>query len=386
MTEQELKARIRKRIHRELGVIPDWVWEHYWNLSVVCEYLEGDTGSEPDIMGEDGGIYVNQMKTVLETLNTVTQHNVPSFSLSRNRQQPTPREEMLRLTDAEDIEDIVEVWQDVIELWWNVLPERDKQAITQVWEFAYNSLDAFAPTFRERYAGKRTLTPEESRQWFMDFFSAEAVDTILMPTEMYLVSDIRNTSQEVCCDVIPFSDETRFVTHCKHRTRPDYLLWFLNQFAEDRGMTLSIVLRALLTGERTPPRLVVRQCGSHLYCLAPEFPPYLSAEGVARVWSTVRFSGSPKSWSLSLCNLRRFRSYNEALQAWNRVTPEEWRIRDYRTFRREWKRAQERAVFSLFEPQSSTHPVEQFAVPLEWKFFDSVLIGGPFCAGDEQDP
>jgi hypothetical protein len=79
MTEQELKTQIRKRIHRDLGVIPDWVWEHYWNLSVVRYYLEGDTGSEPDIMGDDGEIYVNQMKTVLETLNTVTQHDVPSF-------------------------------------------------------------------------------------------------------------------------------------------------------------------------------------------------------------------------------------------------------------------------------------------------------------------
>jgi hypothetical protein len=296
----------------------------------------------------------------------------PSFS----RQRVTARQEMLRLTGAEDIEDIVEVWGDVIELWWNVLPERDKQAITQVWELAYNLMDAVAPTFREGYAGKRTLTPEESRQWFMDFFSAEANGTVMMPTEMYVVSDIPRTPREVCCDVIPFSDGTHFVTHCKPITLPELLLVVLNMFAENWGMTLSIVLRSLLTGERTPPRLVARWRGSHLYHLTPEFPPYLSAEGVARVWSTVRYSGSPKSWSLGKCSLRRLRSYNEALQAWNRVAPEEWRIRDYRTFRREWKRAQEWVVPPLFEPQSGTHPVEQFAVPLEWKLAVSFFTVG----------
>jgi hypothetical protein len=370
MTEQELKARIRKRIHRELGDIPDWVWEHYWNLSVVRYYLQGDTGWERDIMGEDGDIYVNQMKTVLETLNTVTQHNVSSFSLSRNRQQPTPREEMPRLKGLNDLEDMIEQW-------WNVLPERDKQAITQVWELAYNLLDAVAPKFRERFAGKRTLTPEESRQWFMDFFSAEAKGTRMMPTAMYLVSDTRSTSLEVCYDVIPFSDGTLFITHCEPTSFQEFFLFFLNKFAQNWGMTLSIVLRSLLTGERTPPRLVTRWYifDFDLYDLAPVFPPYLSAEGVARVWSTVRFKGNARSWALSRCCLRRLRSYNEALQAWNRVTPEEWRIRDYRTFRRQWKRAQELVGFPQLAPQSGKHQVEPFADSVEWKLAVSFFIG-----------
>jgi len=390
MTEQELKARIRKRLHRELGdfvrKLTESEWEKFWNLKPVVESLENDIVCMDNPADEDEDVYLDNYVHLMQAWLGIPANREDGDTLAAppafSRQRVTSREEMLRLTGAKDIEDITELWWNVIEQWWNVLPERDKQAITQVWEFAYNLLDAFAPTFRERFAGKRTLTPEESRQWFMDFFSAEAWDIMAMPSGMYLVSDIRNTSQEVCCDVIPFSDGTLFVTHCKPISPPEFFLFFLNKFAENWGMTLSIVLRSLLTGERTPPRLVGRSCASHLCCLAPEFPPYLSAEGVARVWSTVRFSGSPKSWSLSQCNLGRLRSYNEALQAWNRVAPEEWKIRDYRTFRREWKRAQELEAFPLPEPKSSTHPVEQFAVPLEWKLFDSVLAGAPV----EYDP
>jgi hypothetical protein len=380
MTEQELKARIRKWLHRELGdfvaKLTEPEWEKFWNLKPVVESLENDIVCMDNAADEDEDVYLDNYVHLFEAWRGIPANREDGDTLapppSFSRQRVTARQEMLRQKDTE-----------YIELWWNVLPERDKQAITQVWELAYNLMDAVAPTFRERYAGKRTLTPEESRQWFMDFFSAEANGTVMMPTEMYVVSDIRSTSREVCCDVIPFSDGTHFVTYCKPITLPEILLVVLNMFAENWGMTLSIVLRSLLTGERTPPRLVARWRGSHLYHLTPEFPPYLSAEGVARVWSTVRYSGSPKSWSLGKCSLRRLRSYNEALQAWNRVAPEEWRIRDYRTFRREWKRAQEWVVPPLFEPQSGTHPVEQFAVPLEWKLAASFFTGDPLYAVDD---
>ena len=363
MTEQELKKQIRERIDRDLGVMPEWVWEHYWNLSVVCEYLEGDTGSEPDIMGDDGDIYVNQMKTVLETLNTVTPHDVTSFSLTRNRQQPTPREEMLRPPHAQDI-------ADMIELWWSVLPERDKQAITQSWEFAYNLLDAFAPTFGEWYAGKSVLTPEETRQWFTKLFPAEVLvlgNAENPPThEVYIAYKPRFSNY-----VVPFADGTIYSIRSDVWSAQAFLLIDMNAFATHWGMTLSVVLRCLLTGERVPPRLVCTFFGQPQMHLTPVFPPYLSAEAVARVWSTVRFSGSPKSWSLSRCSLGLFRSYAEALQAWNRVTPEDWRIPDYRVFHKEWTRAQKRAFNNWFRmpaPSSRTgkqeeSPEQKLAIP-----------------------
>jgi len=364
MTEQELKKQIRERIHRDLGDIEDWVWERYWNLSVVREYLEGDTGSELDIMEDDGNIYVNEMKTVLEMLNTVTPHDVPGFSLSRNRQQPTPHEETLKPTDAQDI-------ADMIELWWSVLPERDKQAITQSWEFAYNLLDAFAPTFREWYAGKSVLTPEETRQWFTQFFSAEVLglgDAENPPThEVYIAYKPRITNY-----VVPFADGTIYSIRSDVWSAQAFLLIDMNAFATQWGMTLSVVLRCLLTGERVPPRLVCTFFGQPQMHLTPVFPPYLSAEAVARVWSTVRFSGSPKSWSLSRCSLGLFRSYAEALQAWNRVTPEEWRIPNYRVFYTEWTRAQKLRFNSWFRmpaPSSRTgkqeeeSPEQKLAIP-----------------------
>ena len=354
MTEQELKKQIRQRIHRDLGVIPEWVWEHYWNLSVVREYIEDDTGFERDIMGDDGEIYVNQMKTVLETLNTVTPHDVPSFSLTRNRQQPTPREEMLRPPHAQDI-------ADMIELWWSVLPERDKQAITQSWEFAYNLLDAFAPTFWEWYAGKSVLTPEETRQWFTKLFPAEVFvsgNAENPPThEVYIAYKPRINDY-----VVPFADGTIYSIRSDVRSTQAFLLTDMNAFATHWGMTLSVVLRCLLTGERVPPRLVCTFFGQPQMDWTPVFPPYLSAEAVARVWSTVRFSGSPKSWSLSRCSLGLFRSYAEALQAWNRVTPEDWRIPDYRVFHKEWTRAQKLAFNSWFRmpaPSSRTGKQEE---------------------------
>ena len=354
MTEQELKTQIRKRIHRDLGVIPEWVWEHYWNLSVVREYIEDDTGFERDIMGDDGEIYVNQMKTVLETLNTVTPHDVPSFSLTRNRQQPTPREETLRLPHAQDI-------ADMIELWWSVLPERDKQAITQSWEFAYNLLDAFAPTFREWYAGKSVLTPEETRQWFTKLFPAEVLvlgNAENPPThEVYIAYKPRFSNY-----VVPFADGTIYSIRSDVWSAQAFLLIDMNAFATHWGMTLSVVLRCLLTGERVPPRLVCTFFGQPQMDWTPVFPPYLSAEAVARVWSTVRFSGSPKSWSLSRCSLGLFRSYAEALQAWNRVTAEEWRIPNYRVFHTEWTRAQKLAFNSWFRmpaPSSRTGKQEE---------------------------
>jgi len=354
MTEQELKKQIRQRIHRDLGVIPEWVWEHYWNLSVVREYIEDDTGFERDIMGDDGEIYVNQMKTVLETLNTVTPHDVPSFSLTRNRQQPTPREETLRLPHAQDI-------ADMIELWWSVLPERDKQAITQSWEFAYNLLDAFAPTFREWYAGKSVLTPEETRQWFTKLFPAEVLvlgNAENPPThEVYIAYKPRFSNY-----VVPFADGTIYSIRSDVWSAQAFLLIDMNAFATHWGMTLSVVLRCLLTGERVPPRLVCTFFGQPQMHLTPVFPPYLSAEAVARVWSTVRFSGSPKSWSLSRCSLGLFRSYAEALQAWNRVTPEDWRIPNYRVFHTEWTRAQKLAFNSWFRmpaPSSRTGKQEE---------------------------
>jgi hypothetical protein len=108
MTEQELKTQIRKRIHRDLGVIQKRVWELYWNLSVVRNYLERHTGSEPDIMGADGKIYVDHMKTVLEMLNTATQRGVTSYSFSHNQQQPPPRDDTLGPTEAYHPADNVE--------------------------------------------------------------------------------------------------------------------------------------------------------------------------------------------------------------------------------------------------------------------------------------
>ena len=363
MTEQELKAQIRKRIHRDLGVQPEWVWEIYWRMSVVRRYLETHTGSDPDIMGDDGDIYVNQMKTVLETLNDVTQNTVPSFSLPHRRQQSTSRKEMIRPQTAQNI-------TDTIELWWSVLPERDKQAITQSWELAYNLLDAFAPTFREWYAGKRTLTPEETRQWFTEFFSAKVFalgDAENPPThEVYIVSDIFD-EEHVQCKVTPFADGTIYVPVCKRRTLPACLLYDMTEFAEHWGMTLSVVLRCLLTGEHTQPRLVCKIYGLPHMVETPVFPPYLSADGVARVWSTLRFSGSTKTWALSRCSLSLCRSYVEALQAWNHVAPEEWKIPDYRVFRTEWKRAQNRVFPVMPAPPSRKHPVEEFAESVQWK-------------------
>jgi hypothetical protein len=353
MTEQELKARIRKRIHRDLGDIPDWVWEHYWNLSVVCEYLEGDTGSEPDIMGEDGDIYVNQMKTVLETLNTVTPHDVPSFSLSRNRQQPTPREQTLRPMDAYGLAENVEAW-------WSVLPERDRQAVQMVWDFAYNLLEVSARRFREKYTNGRTLTLAEAVEWVTapeNGFGGWSASLRCIPECVYL-TDARKGDT---FDGFPLWDLTlRSRNQAERRVvvcRPDSLLDRVcnqaDRFRETWGMTVSVVISFLLMGERVDARLPATPATSlrftgiskHITYI-PNMPPYLSAKAVERLWQLIRFPCSVKAWTLMQCDLAPFKSYQDALNAWNALVPDEtWRIPDYRTFRREWKRAMEKAKY-----------------------------------------
>jgi hypothetical protein len=351
MTEEELKARIRKRIHRELGVIPDWVWEHYWNLSVVGEYIEGDTGSEPDIMGEDGDIYVNQMKTVLETLNTVTPHDVPSFSLSRNRQQPTPREETLKPTDAYGLAENVEAW-------WSVLPERDKQAVQMVWDFAYNLLEVSARRFRQKYTNGRTLTLAEAVEWV----TARENGCVMplpwrcIPECVYLIDEQGDSAVGTRLWALTLRSRNqaeRIAVICRPFSLLDRVCRQADWFSQTWGMTVSVVISFLLMGERVDARLPatpaksVRFTGiSKHITYIPNMPPYLSAKAVERLWQLIRFPCSVKAWTLMQCDLAPFKSYQDALNAWNALVPDEtWRIPDYRTFRREWKRAMEKAKY-----------------------------------------
>jgi hypothetical protein len=158
-----------------------------------------------------------------------------------------------------------------------------------------------------------------------------------------------------------FAQNLLFKRPCRGSAQA-FLLTDMSAFATQWGMTLSVVLRCLLTGERVPPRLVCTFFGQPQIDLTPVFPPYLSAEAVARVWSTVRFSGSAKTWTLSRCSLGLFRSYAEALQAWNRVTPEDWRIPNYRVFYTEWTRAQQRGFniwYRMPAPSSRTGKQEE---------------------------
>jgi hypothetical protein len=343
MTEQELKKQIRERIHRDLGGIPEWVWEHYWNLSVVCKYIEDDTGFERDIMGDggddDGEIYVNQMKTVLETLNTVTPHDVPSFSLTRNRQQPTPHQEMLKPTDAYDLAENVETW-------WSVLPERDQQAVQMVWDFAYNLLEVSARRFRQKYTNGRTLTLAEAVEWVTapeNGCGGLSMSLECIPECVYLTNAQK---ADVLWDFTLRSQNQakRLLVNC----RPDSLLGQVcrqaDWFAQTWGMTVSVVISFLLMGERVDARLPATSARTGISKHIPDMPPYLSAKAVERIWQLIRFPRSLKAWTLMQCDLAPFKSYQDALNAWNALVPDHtWRIPDYRTFRIEWKRAMEKA-------------------------------------------
>ena len=339
MTEQELKAQIRKRIHRDLGVQPEWVWEIYWQNSVVRHYLETDTGFDRDIMGDDGDIYVNQMKTVLETLNHVTQNTVPSFSLPHRHQQSTSREETLRLPDAYDLAENVEAW-------WSVLPERDKQAIQMVWDFAYNLLDVSAQRFRQKYTNERTLNLAEAVEWVTAPENGCCGLTMLLECIPECVYLTRARRTDVLWEITLRSQNQarRLLVNC----RPDSLLGQVcreaDWFSQTWGMTVSVVISFLLMGERVDARLPAKLARTGNSKHIPDMPPYLSAKAVERLWQLIRFPCSVKTWTLMQCDLALFKSYQEALIAWNALAPDEsWRIPDYRTFRREWKRAMERA-------------------------------------------
>lgn len=330
MTVHEVKERIRAYIEeRHEERMPEWVYANLWqmhkeNLQELAQ--ENPEESDWELIG-----YGYLMAA--ETLYRLgVPHHVATCSHSH------------RATSEEQIPRA-----ELIEKWWQVLPERDRQAVEAVWEFGYNVLERYAERFRKDFTGGKTLSPHESEDWITSpkngclmswrLYAPEPHrDYLLSPESLEWVGD-NHTEGE---GTIAFGDYSIFFSW-QDRHSP---LGRLHRFAMANhlqyGVPLHCIMKFVLTGVRMPARLlgvVISASTLESPRVMPLFPEYLSAEGVARVWQTVRFPKGAKSWALSRFRIAGMKSYVQACQVWNEVAPESWRIANYRHFRRDWIRA-----------------------------------------------
>lgn len=286
------------------------------------------------------------------------------------------------------------------EVWWEVLPERDKQALQNVWDMVYNAYTDFAELFRNRFLGGRTLTPEEAFEWVKSRESGclEVVEVPPDITSPYIYHEYEsflqwvhhilflfgNTERAVCVsmyeddspvEVLAFSRlEFYHGEIYKHlasilgvhesillKARPR-LSSLIGEFVPDRCISYFIV-----TGTRLPARIVeyvatqVKGGGMVLHPM-PLYPPFLSSEGLARVWQTMKWGRGAKISCLGELDWSSFSTFREACDYWNRVAPAEWRFTSYRAMYVEWQRLWGKApqeMQQLHKPCKDTVKPEQ---------------------------
>lgn len=316
MTVQEVKKLIRRRVRQELGSVPEVLFEELWLARArnLCEVAE--ECCEADLEGEVGTDYVDAMRLLLRGWQAGQQSkSAPAKVLLRNN---IPRAEAPPVTAL-----------------WDALPERDRQAMEQVWRFAYNALERHAEVFRERFTQGKTLTQSEAYEWV----TAEENGCLAVLDD----SEAEDWAYYVC-DGFPPEDVLIALLNGREVTslirNEQTPLATLALFASINDMSFGLPARAVvlfvLTGQRLQPRIPVLLAGD--WCF-PLFPDYLSTEGVARAWKAFRYTGNARSWVLARYKLNEFASYEEARCFWNEVAPAEWRIGNYRAFQVLWTRA-----------------------------------------------
>lgn len=257
-----------------------------------------------------------------------------------------------------------------IEEWWQVLPERDKQQVEQAWEFAYNAFEFYAYHFRKRYTGGAPLSPEEAIEWFKSPQSGCVecyVEQTCASRPSYILTgedidvDAEVSYVQVGSRAILFSWQYPDFRHFKsisnlfarfpavallvHLARRDLYMF---------GVPPQMVMLFMLTGQKFPARVTGYLFRFMRDAVLPILPPYLSTEGVSRIWQTLQYRGSAKSWFLSRFRLNRLSTYVQAWKMWNQVAPADWRIPHYRAFRTEWLRAKHRQEWEKpGQPESS---------------------------------
>lgn len=333
MTVQEMKKLIRQRIQQELSSVPNALYEKLWLVRErnLRELAEEDV-CEADILEGDVGLdYVDAMRLLLDGWGVALQC-VPAFaSRLRRRHSNLPAD-------------------DLITTLWDALPERDKRAMGQVWEFAYKVLDPHAEEFRKRFTQGRVLTQSEAVEWITAKENGCCEVSTFEPVDewWYYVEDRDVPDTEEFTAIL---DGHQMSIHVEDGSPLQSLATFVMFNDMAMGLPAKVISLFILTGQMLPPRIPVMWL-TPMYdlCLClpqqahnvvPLFPPYLSAEGVERAWRSINYDGNIRSWVLFHYRLNDFSSYEEAMRAWNKVAPTEWRIDDYRTFHRLWWRAGE---------------------------------------------
>lgn len=371
MRIHEVQSLIRERIRQELGSgIPECLYEKLWlrHAANLRELAEEDVCPADILKGDVGADYVDYMSHLLDGWGAA----VESGDASPHRVSRSFRERLGKNLDHSSRDECIEQW-------WQVLPERDRQAVEAVWEFGYNVIGMHACLFREKFTGGRCLTAEEAIEWLSNpenggnayvIRSSGAQQRI----ERYLVSfeDLVLYPEDHWVSV--YAPDAEVIVSSENRSSPigKLLNFTMNNYLL-YGISPSCLMQFMLTGERAPARLlgvVETEYGAFRRMLpevVPLFPSYLSSEGVARVWQTVRYPAGAKSWALSFFNVSCTKSYVEACRLWNLVAPESWNIPDYRHFRRDLMRA---CLHANREPQRPQDyglcpPVDWFSVQFE---------------------
>lgn len=314
---QEVKKLLRARIQQELGSVPNALYEKLWQVRErnLRELAEEDVCEADVLEGDVGTDYVDVMRFMLEGWQVAQSASAPAYRVPLRASTPPVG--------------------DVIERMWSVLPERDKQAMEQVWQFTYNRLEPRAQKFRERYTEGRTLTQSEAYEWVTAEENGCRDVLFVLPYKKYELYEVQMNDLDV--DVLVMMlDSWDVIVWVLPGSPIAELASFASLNERFYGLPLQVIVRFVLTGERLPPRIPI------LYLAGlptPLFPAYLSAEGVEKVWKTVHYTGNARSWTLARYELNEFSSYEDARRHWNEVVPAEWRIGDYRTFRRLWLRA-----------------------------------------------
>lgn len=316
MTVQEVKKLIRRRVRQELGSVPEALYETLWRVRDhnLRELVEDDVCEADILVGDVGMDYVDAMRLMLRGWQVGQQSKSACKVPLRNN---IPRAE------------------NTITALWDALPERDRQAMEQVWRFAYNALEPHAEAFRERFTQGKTLTQSEAYEWV----TAEENGCLAVLDDSHL-----EDWAYYVCDVFPQEDvltallDGREVTIAirDEQTPLATLALFVSVNDMSFGLPARAVLLFVLTGQRLQPRIPVLVAGDWFF---PLFPDYLSTEGVARAWKAFRYTGNARSWVLARYKLNEFASYEEARCVWNEVAPAEWRIGNYRAFQVLWTRA-----------------------------------------------
>lgn len=378
MTVQEVKKLIRQRVRQELGSVPEALYETLWRVRDhnLRELVEDDVCEADILVGDVGMDYVDAMALLLSGWDVAQRRGIASASRFPPKCSICP--------DAE---------VDLVTLLWDALPERDQLAMKRVWLFAYNALEPHAREFRQRFTRGRTMTQSEAVEWITAKENGCREVSARAPADesWYYVED-REVYYEG--DLKAVLDRQYFIISMEDRSPLQSLALFA--FLNDTflGLPAQVILLFMLTGQKLPPRIPVMWLSptynlaglcspQQAYNVVPLLPPYLSAEGVEKVWRAFNYDGNVRSWILFHYRLNEFSSFEEALRVWNEVAPAEWRINDYRTFHRLWWRA------GLFEREKEKpRAVRTYSDDLEEAIVESADCFGilPFLLPEEIMP